>query len=65
MKTIKVAHGVMRADTDKVFDYKVLVVKNSTDFSPGQILPEAEVEFLCDSRFWEVTIVPLNEGGKQ
>lgn len=60
MKTIKLAHGVPRKDVADVQDYKVLVVKNSTRYHPGEILAKPEVEELCGNATWDVTIVSLN-----
>jgi hypothetical protein len=42
-------------------DYKVLVVKNSTTYNPGDMLQKAEVDNLCHSTSWDVTIVTLKE----
>jgi hypothetical protein len=53
-REIKVAHD--RA-TGK---YKVLTVKNSVAFSPGEILCRDEVNDLCDHANWEVIVVSLN-----
>jgi hypothetical protein len=54
IRQIKVAHD--RA-TDK---YKVLTVKNSVAFNPGDVLCRAEVDDLCIDRRWDVTVVSLD-----
>lgn len=64
MRTIKLAHGVDRGDRDDIKDYKVLVVKNSTEYHPGQILQKIEVSDLCAATHWDVTIVSYEEGRK-
>lgn len=60
MKTIKLAHGVPRRDGGDQPLYKVLVVKNTTWYHPGEILDRDKVETLCNSSDWDVTIVSLN-----
>lgn len=62
MKSLKLAYGVQRGDTDKVRDYKVLIIKNSTEYHPGQILSLNEVTELCVSKAWDVAMVTLKEG---
>jgi hypothetical protein len=37
--------------------YKVITVRNSTDYNPGEILSKAEVDDLCDHTNWEVVIL--------
>jgi hypothetical protein len=54
VRQIKLAHD--RA-TDK---YKVLTVKNSVAFNPGDVLCKTEVEDLCEHNRWEVIVVSLN-----
>jgi hypothetical protein len=59
MKTIKLAHGLPAPA--KATDYKVVTVKNSVEFNPGEILPRDEVERLCRVNHWDVTIVQWHE----
>lgn len=59
-KSIKLAYGV-RQQIGDVLAYKVITVKNSTVFSPGQVLCKAEVDDLCDGPRFDVTIVGLRE----
>lgn len=62
MRTIKLAHGVpnpRRADRAPNC-YKVVVVKNSTDYDPGMILEKDDVDRLCAASSWDVTIVRYN-----
>jgi hypothetical protein len=57
MKTIKLATG-------RVLDrqiYKIVSVKNSTRYSPGRELEKSEVDHLCESSGWDVTIVSLRQ----
>ena len=54
---IKLGHGVL--NKEKGLDYKVLQVSNSISYHPGQILSLDEVDALCRSQIWDVTIVPL------
>lgn len=65
-KTIKLAYyeiqiheggGQMSAPQKR---YKVLVVKNSTRFSPGEVLTREQVDELSGAATWEVTIVSLD-----
>ena len=58
---IKIAHAVLVGAPY----YRVISVKNSVDFSPGQELPKNEVEGLCRSARWDVTIVGLNTDGEK
>lgn len=39
--------------------WRVLVCKNSTTYRPGTDLCKDEVDELCASRLWDVTIVTL------
>jgi hypothetical protein len=57
MRTIKLARGVK----NDVPYYKVLTVKNSTIYNPGDELCKREVDDLCGNARWDVTIVSLNE----
>lgn len=60
MKSIKLAHGVDRQDNAEIKDYKVVTVKNSTEFAPGAILNKRTVDEMCAAKHWDVTIVPLD-----
>ncbi len=40
--------------------YRVILVKNSIDYAPGEVLEKDEVNDLCVSD-WEVTIVGTNK----
>jgi hypothetical protein len=53
-RQIKVAHDRAAGN------YKVLTVKNSVAFNPGDILCRDEVNDLCSHASWEVIIVSLN-----
>ena len=57
MKRIKVAHGY-NSSMGRADSYKVLVVRNSTTYHPGEILSAAIVYDLCKDSTWDVTIVP-------
>lgn len=57
MKSIKMARGVV----DKKPVYRVLVVKNSTRYNPGEELNKSEVDHLCENSSWDVTIVSLKK----
>jgi len=65
MRTIKVALTVIPASGSyrEIREYRVLVVKNSTEFSPGQVLERRVVDALCADKRWDVTIVPQQTGG--
>lgn len=39
--------------------YRVITIKNSTEYDPGQTLSRSEVDALCKST-WEVVIVGSN-----
>lgn len=61
-KTLKVSHP--HSDPNSVVNkrYRVEHVTNSVDYSPGQFLERDTVERLCESKNWQVTIVPPKEG---
>lgn len=51
---------------EEVDVFQVISVKNSTAYMPSQRLTRADVDALCDSSStWEVTLVPLTEGGSR
>lgn len=60
IKSIKLAHGV-KVIKDGSIQYKVITVKNSTVYNPGQVLCKSEVDDLCNNSNWDVTIVGLKE----
>ncbi len=60
-KTMKVANGYSTS-LGKADGYKVLVVRNSVVYHPGDILCRAEVKELCDNPSWDITVVPYLEG---
>jgi hypothetical protein len=64
VRTIKVACSVIPAldRHPESREYRVLVVKNSTAYTPGQEISRHEVDRLCVDRQWDVTIVPHKEG---
>jgi hypothetical protein len=55
-KTMKI---VFKPEGDVAL-YEVIVVKNSTSYSPGEVLAKAEVDDLCRNGAWDVTIVGSN-----
>ena len=57
VRTLKVAH-VEHVLEMQGPGYKVLVIKNSVDYAPGQILTRTEVDELCKNGSWDVTVVP-------
>lgn len=63
MKTLKVAHGILRADAvnnNGIKDYRVISVRNSVRYAPGQILEKAEVADLCEDASWDIIVLPLD-----
>lgn len=44
---------------DKALRYRVEQVTDSIEFRPGQLLERKEVEDLCTSKEWKVTVVPI------
>lgn len=64
MKTMKVAY-VEHLIGAQGPHYRVLVIKNSTAYHPGQLLSKTEVDELCTFNSWDVTVVPYQSGGKQ
>lgn len=62
MKSMKLAHGLPLPA--KVTDYKVLIVKNSVTYKPGEILCKAEVEDLCRNSAWDITVIAYKEDSK-
>lgn len=61
MRTLKLAHGLPAPA--KPTDYRVIVVKNSTAYVPGETLCREEVNELCTSGRWDVTIVAFEHIG--
>lgn len=60
MKTIKLV-VTKNALVDGGLAYKVIAVKNSTDYHPNiDFLTRAEVDNLCHNPRWEVNIVGAN-----
>jgi hypothetical protein len=57
-KTIKLTNGWTQA-TDTVADtsYRIEQVTDTTEFSPGKMLSKTQVDELCASGHWRVTIV--------
>lgn len=55
MRTIKLAHPLPAPA--KPTDYRVITVKNSTVYRPGEVLCKNEVDDLCRNNNWDVTIV--------
>lgn len=58
MKTMKLA--LVKSSPPK---YRVLLVKNSTVHSPGDVLTESEVNAVCVNGAWDVTIVAEKQEG--
>lgn len=55
-KTIKIVHYPLSGE------YQVAQVCNSIEYKPGQYLKESEVERLCNSAAWHITIAqPSNK----
>lgn len=64
MRQIKIGHRKSRCQAGTESDlFTVISTRNSVQYLPGQVLDRAEVERLCCNNGWEVTVVPLNEGG--
>ena len=62
VRSIKVAFSQEKIyGPEKRTVYKVLVVKNSTEYYPGQEMSKSTVDALCADRQWDVTIVALKE----
>lgn len=64
IKSIKVAHRneyYMGKVTRRT--HRVISVKNSMDYDPGQELTDAEMREICESNQWDVTRVPMHENG--
>ena len=59
--TIKLAYGMYNPKdiTDPL--YQVEQVTDSITYYPGQALSRGEVEHLCQSKMWKVTIIPLGK----
>lgn len=53
VKTLKLSTDI----SDKDGAYKVLQLKNSTKYVPGQFIPKADVDAMCEAEDWDVTIV--------
>lgn len=48
----------------KIFEddqFQVISIKNSTAYLPKQILDKSDVDGLCRSPIWDVTLVPYME----
>lgn len=69
IKTLKLSHGHApagglsalknQAEYDAALRYRVEQVTDSVEFRPGQLLSRKEVEDLCASKEWKVTVVPI------
>ena len=42
-------------------NYRVTKVTDSTEYHPGQVLTKHEVDSLCASRAWKVTVVGFEQ----
>ena len=63
MKSLKLA-VVSKLDPnsqEKLKVYRVVTIKNSVVYHPGQELCKAEVEGLCDNAAWDITVVGSRE----
>lgn len=54
VKTLKLSADI----SDTRGEYKVLQLKNSTKFVPGQFIAKADVDAMCEAEDWDVTVVP-------
>jgi hypothetical protein len=54
-----------RASAIPTSEYLVLVVKNSTAYSPGTWLTREQVDSLCSHEYWDVTIVSYDENQRR
>jgi hypothetical protein len=65
VKKIKLSHPHMRRiDNSNLVDekaYRVEQVSDSVDVNPGQLLAKVDVEEMCQSDKWQVTIVVNTE----
>lgn len=69
IKTIKLTNGHAPSRQSNTFSsekewqaalrYRVEQITDSIEYSPGQLLEKAEVESLCASRDWKVTVVSM------
>ena len=48
---------------EEINRYQVISVKNTIDHLPGEQLSKKEVDLLCKSSIWDVTLVPLRGNG--
>jgi hypothetical protein len=65
VKSMKVAHRsefYMGKVTRRT--HRVISIKNSMEYDPGQELSDEEMRDLCGSSQWDITRVPMNEGGE-
>jgi hypothetical protein len=53
--SIKLAHWIPPQGGEAL--YKVVTIKNSTMYHPGQALFKSEVDGLCRNNKWDVTVV--------
>ena len=60
-KTITVAHGIPSKNEIGVYDYRVDRVTDSVEYHPRQILTKSQVDELCASKSWKVTVIALGE----
>ena len=66
-RQIKIAYAEYQTacETKKTETFKVVVVKNSTAYVPGQMLDRKDVDALCSQIGWDVTLVQLNREDRQ
>jgi len=58
IKTIKLSDGHQIWDKPNVPHWRVVQVTDSIEYTTGQYLERGQVEELCSSKQWKVTIVP-------
>lgn len=56
MKHIKLACNHVLPNGER--GYKVINLRNSVEYEPGDLLIRAEVERLCEDKRWDVMIIP-------
>jgi hypothetical protein len=57
MKSIKIGEGMLAGQPVN----RVVMIKNSPEYRPGQFISNAEVQSLCENPDWDVVRVPMKE----
>jgi hypothetical protein len=61
IKTMTVTSNWPDRNSSRSDLFRVEVITDSVEYAPHQMLTKAQVNELCDSKYWKVTIKPFPE----